>query len=191
MKNGAPSQLGQSEVSRTFFNSPRKADPRHIKGPHPGFLNFLLSTTSITSIPDLIWHGFPDFEWDTAGPVHIEQVPSFVGNPKPRQRLTLVGWWQGTCTEHGLSWIVLSALNCQNAQTKSVPSPQDCTVILGEADGILCKSHRFLLVWKPEAESVCAAAIQVAHLVLGASRTQVQEPSWEDLKSNWECTTSV
>ncbi|KAJ5209545.1 hypothetical protein N7449_003924 [Penicillium cf. viridicatum] len=82
---------------------------------------------------------------DTASPVHIEQVP------------TLVGWWQGTCAERGLSWIVLSAsVMCgivENARTKSAPSSQDCAVILGEADGILRKSHQFLRVWKPEAES--------------------------------------
>ncbi|CAG8237730.1 unnamed protein product [Penicillium nalgiovense] len=53
-----------------------------------GFLNFLLSTTSITSCPDLLtWYSLPDCveEWynlvdipvgDTAGsPVHIKQVP--------------------------------------------------------------------------------------------------------------------
>ncbi|OQD71138.1 hypothetical protein PENPOL_c001G07498 [Penicillium polonicum] len=74
--------------------------------------------------------------------------------PKPWQRLTLVGWWQGTCAEQLL-----------NARTKSTPSSEDCAVILGEADGILRKSHQFLQVWKSESESVCAVAILVDHFV--------------------------
>ncbi|KAJ5508317.1 hypothetical protein N7527_010460 [Penicillium freii] len=82
------------------------------------------------------------------------------------RRLTLVGWWQGTCAERGL-------LSCQprrcaelsNARTKSAPSSEDCAIILGEADGILRKSHQFLQVWKPESESVCAVAILVDHFV--------------------------
>ncbi|KAF4761866.1 hypothetical protein HAV15_007681 [Penicillium sp. str.  len=69
----------------------------------------------------------------------------------------------------------------EHARTKSVPSPQDCAVILGEADGILRKSHRFLQVWKPEAQLVHAVAIHVAHFVLrgirdASSRTFVGRP---------------
>ncbi|KAJ5256161.1 hypothetical protein N7505_011312 [Penicillium chrysogenum] len=71
-------------------------------------------------------------------------------------------------------------------RTKSRSSFGRRAVILGEADGI------------PQVLSICGSleasrggGWAVTSSRLGASGTQVQEVSWEGLKSNWACTIPV